>query len=261
MIADLVAALRELFVCRRGRLQVGALITMMALVPVTEILVASLFASLVIHGADILASDHTALVNQLVLFICALVATKVIGHGLHLARVRLFAARFADLQKRSPSKQAWEWAMALELTNVLISIIQVVTFSLLFFYFSPLVAILNAIIIAAMMALQQVLYLHERHRQLQYLTTGTGPGSAPISDRVGNRILRAEIGAVGGSVGMGLVLLLILTLTLSGQLSPDHAVTLFLGLRLLYGQVGNVASGSLRFARAAARAGLVKTHD
>jgi hypothetical protein len=54
---------------------------------------------------------------------------------------------------------------------------------------------------------------------------------------------------------MVLVLAAVLVRALQAEITSADAIVLFLGLRLLYGQLGVLSAGIMRFARASAREG------
>ena len=82
---------------------------------------------------------------------------------------------------------------------------------------------------------------------------GSRPGSVAISKRVGSRVQDAELGAAGASAAMLVVLVLMLVRTVTGQVGSAEAIVLFLGLRLLTGQLAALSGAMMRFARASAR--------
>lgn len=257
MLGHLVTALRRLFPSRWARLEVIGLVLVMAAVPIVEMLVIRLFSDLVIHGPQQVAEGRS-LVAPVALFLGALGAARAMHHVVRIARVGVFRRRFDQLeQQRSASRQSWDWALALELSGVLVAVVQVAAFCLLFVVLDPVIAVVNIAVAVAVLTVLGRLYTAELRRQQDYVMTGAGPGSTPINDRVGGRIRVAELGALMGSAGMAVVLVLVLVRTLGGQVSSSDAVVFFLGLRLLYGQLGTYSAGIMRFARAAARTDLV----
>ncbi|GGK67383.1 hypothetical protein [Ornithinimicrobium pekingense] len=257
MLGHLMTALRRLFPSRWARLEVVGLVLVMAAVPIVEMLVIRLFSDLVIHGPQQLR-DGADVTTAVALFLAALAVARLMHHLVRIARVGVFRRRFEQLEAtRTASRQSWDWALALELSGVLVSIVQVVAFCVLFLVLDPLVALANVVVVVVVLAVVGRFYSGELHRQQDYVTMGSRPGSTPINDRVGGRIKIAELGALLGSAGMALVLVLVLVRTLGGEIASSDAVVFFLGLRLLYGQVGTYSAGIMRFARAAARTDLV----
>lgn len=257
MLGHLLRALRRLFPSSAGRVEVSLLVLVMAAVPVVELLVIRLFSDLVIDGPQRWRSDDPLLLWQVAGFFLAMAGARGMHHLVRIARVSRFRRRFEELEARSPSRQSWDWALALELSTVLVSIVQTAVFCIVFFVLDPLTAAVNVVVVLAVMTVLSRLYARELGRQQAYVASGTRPGSAPVSDRVSGRIRIAEVGAAAGSLGMGLVLLVVLFRTLEGQLSSADAIVFFLGSRLLYGQLGAFSAGIMRFSRAAARTDLV----
>lgn len=257
MLRHLVKALRALFPSRWARAEVLGLVVVMAAVPVIEMLVIRIFSDLAIHGRQRL-QDGDALVVPVVGFFLALAAARGMHHLVRIVRVSMFRRRFEQLEAvRSASRQSWDWALALELSGVLVSIVQAVAFSILFVVLDPTVALVNVVVVVVVLLVVDRLYARELGRQQGYVTMGSRPGSTPVNDRVGGRIRIAELGALLASVGMGAVLVVVLVRTLGGDVASSDAVVFFLALRLLYGQIGTFSGGIMRFARAAARTDLV----
>lgn len=257
MLRHLLAALRSLFPSRWARVEVLGLVLVMAAVPIVEMLVIRIFSDLAIHGRERL-QDGDGLLVPVVVFFLALAAARGMHHLVRIGRVSIFRRRFEELEAvRSASRQSWDWALALELSGVLVSIVQAVAFSVLFLVLDRPVALVNVVVVVGVLFVVDRLYARELARQQQYVAMGSRPGSTPVNDRVGGRIRIAELGALLASVGMGVVLVVVLLRTLAGDVSSSDAVVFFLALRLLYGQIGTFSAGIMRFARAAARTDLV----
>lgn len=258
MLGHLVQALRRLFRSRGARIEVALLVLVMAAVPVVELLVVRIFSNLAIDGPDRWRSEDPRLLWQVVVFFLAMAGARGLHHVVRIVRVARFRRRFEELEARSPSRQSWDWALALELSTVLVSLVQTVAFCVLFLLLDPVTAVVNGAVVLVVVAVLSRLYARELARQQSYVASGTRPGSASIDERVGGRIRISEFGAAAGSVGMGVVLVLVLWRTLGGQLSSADAIVFFLGCRLLYGQLGAFSAGIMRFSRAAARTELVR---
>src|SRR5689334_12098975 len=71
--------------------------------------------------------------------------------------------------------------------------------------------------------------------------------------RVGRRIRDAELGAVVASFPMACSLAAVLFTAAKGKVGGADAFVLFIGLRMLYSQVGNLSASAMRFARVKAR--------
>lgn len=258
MLGHLLTALTRLFPSRWARVEVLGLVLVMAAVPIIEMLVIRLFSDLVIHGPQQLRQGGDRVTLSVLVFFAALALARALHHVVRIARVNVFRRRFEQLEAtRSASRQSWDWALALELSGVLVSIVQTVAFCLLFVAFDLPVALVNVAVVVAVLAVVGRLYARELGRQQGYVTMGSRPGSTPINERVGGRIRIAELGALLGSAGMAVVLVVVLVRTLRGEVSSSDAIVFFLGLRLLYGQLGVYSAGIMRFARAAARTDLV----
>lgn len=257
MLTHLLEAFRRLFTSTGSRLEVGALILVMAAVPVVEMGVVKLFSDLILAGPERLQTDQPGVVRDSVVFFVALAAVRVVHHGVRVQRVRVFRKRFEQSTATySPSQESWNWALAFELSSVLANVVQVTAFSALFLVLDPLVGAVNGLVVGLVLLTVSLLYRRQLGLQRDYVRMGSKPGTTAISERVGARIRVAELGALLASVGMAVGLAVVLVRTLTGAVSGSEAIVFFLGLRLCYGQVGTLSQGIMRFARASARSGV-----
>lgn len=256
MLGHLLATFGRLFASRRSRVAVVLLIVVSAALPVCEMLVLRLFSSLILDGPERFTHDRTAAIVNTAIFLLAFGLARATHHLVRLRRVRVFRDSFdASGRIRNHSQESWEWAMAFELSAVLVSLVQVVTFSVLFLFVDWPTAALNAIVSLVVLLLVSVIYRRQLDLQMDYVKMGSRPGTVAVAQRVGGRIRDAEIGSILASAGMTVVLVAMVFRTLSGSVGPADAIVLFLGLRLLSGQLGVLSASIMRFARALARRG------
>lgn len=256
MLAHLAVAYGRLFPTRKSRVAVGFLVVVTAAVPISEMLVLKLFSALIIDGPETFAQDPNAAMLMIGIFFVALGISRGAHHLVRLGRVRVYRDGFeASGRTPSPSQESWEWALAFELSGVFVILVQTVTFSALFLFIDWPTGILNIVVSVIALGLVSVLYRRQFALQKDYVAMGNRPGTVAISERVGERIRDAEFGAMPATVAMMLVLVCILLRTLSGDISGADAIVLFLGVRLLSGQLGTLSAGIMRFARASARRG------
>lgn len=245
-----------MFTTRGSRVAVGMLIVVTAAIPAAEMLVLRLFSSLIIDGPETFSKDTGAVIFKIGIFFLAFGLTRVAHHLVRLGRVRVFRGGFeASRRTRSPSQESWEWALAFELSGVLVGLVQTVMFSALFLLIDWPTGILNVLVCAIVLAVLSMIYRRQHKLQMGYVEMGSRPGTVAISERVGGRIRDAEFGAIVATGAMVVVLVCMLLRTLSGEISSADAIVLFLALRLLSGQLGTVSAGVMRFARASARRG------
>lgn len=256
MLAHLLAAFSRLFTTRKSRTVVGLLIVVTATLPVAEMLVLEMFSSLIIDGPEAFTQDTNGAILQIAIFLLAFGLTRGVHHLVRLVRVRVFRDGFEIAGRtRSPSQESWEWALAFELSGVLVSLVQAVMFSTLFLFIDWPTGLVNILVVAVVLALVSAIYRRQFALQKDYIKMGSRPGTVAIPERVGGRVRDAEFGAMLASVGMVLVLVYMLLRTLLGDITSANAIVLFLGLRLLSGQLGTLSASIMRFARASARRG------
>jgi hypothetical protein len=256
MLAHLLAAFRRLFTSRRSRVVVGLLIVVTAVLPVAEMLVLRLFSSLIIDGPETFAKDADGAILKIGIFFLAFGVTRVVHHLIRLVRIRVFRNGFAvSGRTRTPSQESWEWALAFELSGVLVSLVQAVMFSALFLFIDWPTGMLNVMVSIVVLAMVSAIFRRQLALQKDYVKVGSGPGTVAIPQRVGGRVRDAEFGAMFASAAMVVVLAYMLLRTLFGDINSANAIVLFLGLRLLSGQLGTLSASIMRLARASARRG------
>lgn len=257
MVRHLLAAFGQLFVDRRSRASVAVLIGVIAAVPAAEMLAATLFSDLITQGPLLYRTDPGAVLARVAAFFGAFALTRAAHHLVRVHRVRVFRKGFeASGRTRTRSQESWDWAAAFELSSVLSSLVQVGTFAVLFLVLDRVTGVVSLATTLAVLWIVSVIFRRQLRLQHDYVRMGNAPGTTAVSQRVDSRIRHAESGAAVATVGMVVVLGTVLLRTLEADISSADAIVLFLGLRLLYGQIGVLSAGVMRFARAAARRGV-----
>lgn len=254
MYRDFFRAFTELFSARRSRGEISALLLVMALLPVSELVVTHMFSHLILRGAQKYDEDPNGVLVSGAVFFLAFGLSRALHHVVRLNRVRVFRRGFERSgEERPASKEAWSWAAAFELSTAMVSLIQIVAFCSLFTYLDPAFGAANLLIAVGVLWLVATIYRRQLSHQISYLAEGNKPGGTKVGDRVGKRIRDAELGAIVASLAMAGSLGLVLVRAIQGGLSGPDAIVLFIGLRMLYSQVGNLSASAMRFARVKAR--------
>lgn len=252
MIRHVLKISGQLFTETRSRVRVALLILLFASIPITEMLAVRLFSGIITGGRALYAENPSRVIWQIVIFFLALGTTRAAHHGVKFLRVRVFRTGFAAGDTRAaPDKESWQWALAFEMSNVLSATVQILMFSALFFFFDLVTGVANLFVALCAFAAISLIYKRQLTLQREYLETRWSAAATAIPDRVSTRIRDSEIGAVIGTIGLLLALIVVLARTLSGHVQTSDAIVLFLGLRLMYGQLGSLSSSAMRFARAA----------
>ncbi|MFL6021699.1 MAG: hypothetical protein ACJ72O_00015 [Marmoricola sp.] len=256
MFSDFRKAFGELFSTTRGRSEVSGMLLLMALLPVSELVVTRMFSHLILrdHPQEMYAREPHAFLRSAGIFFLAFALSRGLHHLVRLNRVRIFRRAFdASAEQRPASKEAWSWAGAFELSTAMVGLIQVAAFCGLFFWVSPIFGIANLVIVTGVMSTIAFIYRHQLTAQMTWLGSGKPPGQGEVGMRVGRRIRDAELGAVVASFAMACSLGAVLFTAAKGKVGGADAFVLFIGLRMLYSQVGNVSASAMRFARVKAR--------
>ena len=254
MLTDFARAFAQLFTTPRSRFAVSGLLLTMAMLPVSELVVTRMFSHLILHGPARYQVDPTGVVRDAVTFFVAFALARALHHLIRLNRVRVFRRGFdSSDHRRAASQEAWGWAAAFELSTALVSLIQITAFCVLFAVVELGSGLTNLVIVGGVLTLVASIYRRQLHRQIRYLTEGQRTGRTAIGDRVGKRIRDAELGAIVATLAMALSLAVVLYRAVDGKVGGADAFVLFIGLRMLYSQVGNLSASAMRFARVKAR--------
>ena len=247
---ELFASTKLLVPKGKYRFQLVLLVLIAAAIPVTELLVAKLFTELVIGGA---ARPIIEIVIAGSIFAVLFAGTRFANYLQKTYRVKFFDKAFgSDTRERSGTKEAWEWAMGLELVNVLSFLTQVFVIAGFFFILSPGFAGLNLLLIFGFLQLVGVLFKRQLVKQRGFVEKKRAKGVVTPAERLGSRIQQAEFASLLASFGIVLLLGLLIWFSLEGWVTLSNTIVFFLGLRIQNTTFSSVSSSLMRFARAKA---------
>ena len=158
----------------------------------------------------------------------------------------------ADTREKSKTKESWEWAMGLELVNVLSFLTQLFVIAFFFFALSPLFAGLNMLMVLLVLQVMGVLFKRQLKKQRGFVEKKRAKKEVTPAERLGSRIQQAEFGTLLASFGVVVLLGVLIWFSLDGVVSLSNTIVLFLGLRLQNTTFSSVSSSLMRFARAKA---------
>ena len=235
---------------KKFRWQFAFLVLLAALIPVTELLVIKLFTDLVIAGGDM---DPTILVLSILGVSALFVTTRFVNYVQKTYRVKFFDKSFeSDTRERSSTKESWEWAMALEMVNVLSFITQIVVISIFFFALDWVFA--SLVLLAALIILE-IFGRYFRVQQIAqrgFVEKRRAKQDVKPADRLGSRIQSAEFVTLLAAVFIVVLIAVLIFFGVSGITALSNTIVFFLGLRLLNTTFGSLAGSLMRFARAKA---------
>jgi hypothetical protein len=247
---ELWASSRLLVPKGRYRWQLIMLVIIAAAIPVTELLVAKLFTDLVVDGAGKPISE---IVLAVVLFAVLFATTRIANYAQKTYRVKFFDKAFgADDRERSSTKESWEWAMGLELVNVLSFLTQLFVIGGFFFLLNPTFAAINLLLILIVLQVVGVLFKRQLKKQRGFVEKKRAKKVVTPAERLGSRIQQAEFGTLLASFGVVLLMGALIWFSIEGMISLSNTIVFFLGLRLQNTTFSSVSSSLMRFARAKA---------
>lgn len=253
MLTDVVDEFGALFSDRTSRLRVSGLVLVLALVPLLEMLAIRLFSG-IITEPDAFRQDPGRVSLHVGGFFLALAATRGAHHATRIYRPRVFQRAFALVERtRSRQRESWEYAQAFEISGVLAGLVQAASFVTVIAVFDWVTGIAALVIASVVLAVLSRSYDQQVALQQQYVESSFTPEAVGVPSQVGTRVRAAEIGSVVATVGLALALGFLLVRVLGGGLDTANAIMMFLGMRLMFGQLGNVSASAMRFARATAR--------
>ena len=232
------------------RWQLVLLVLIAAAIPVTELLVAKLFTDLVVQGSSQATGQ---IILSVLVFALLFAATRIANYLQKTYRVGFFERAFgASEQKKSAHTESWEWAMALELVNVLSFLTQMFVIAGFFFILNTPFALLNVFYILIVLQVMGVLFVRQFRTQREFVQKKRAKETVTPAERLGVRIQQAEFGTLIASGGLILMFGALIWASVTGQISLSNTIVFFLGLRLQNTTFSSVSSALMRFARAKA---------
>ena len=232
------------------RWQLILLVFIAAAIPVTELLVAKLFTDLVVSGSG---QSTTQIVVSVVLFALLFATTRIANYLQKTYRVKFFDKSFgASEREKTANEESWEWAMALELVNVLSFITQMLVIATFFFFLDLTFAAINLLFLLVLLQVIGVLFVRQFKTQRGFVQKRRAKEVVTPAERLGARIQQAEFGTLLASAGVVVLFVLLIVLSIAGQISLANTIVIFLGLRLQNTTFSSVSSSLMRFARAKA---------
>lgn len=247
---ELWQSARLLVPTNKFRAQLILLVLIAAAIPVTELLVAKLFTDLVIDGAN---KPLSAIIINLVIFGLLFLATRVANYIQKTYRVKFFDRAFgADKREKTAQGESWEWAMALELVNVLSFMVQAFVITAFFFFLNPLVASVTLVMILILLQVLGRVFAYQLLTQRGFVEKRRAKEVVTPAERLGSRIKSAEFATLLGSVFIVILMVMLVVFSLQGVISLSSTIVFFLGLRLMNTTFSSISSALMRFARAKA---------
>ena len=234
----------------RHRWQLLALVMVGAAIPLTELMVAKIFTEIITRERT---SSLTHLAPQLAVFVLLFLVTRVAHYAQRTYRVTFFEGVFRSADRAHPAHiESWQWALGLELVNVLTALTQMLVMATYFVLLAPVFGAVNLLLILLLAEALGRLFTRQRAEQRGYVELGRARTQVATHVRVRSRIVSAEIGSLISSVGALMLLIALLAMSINGLISASSTIVLFLGLRLQNSTFATLSGGVMRFARAQA---------
>ena len=240
----------RLLVPAKYRYPLILLILVAAAIPVTELLVAKLFTDLVVNGAQ---KGLGEIIINLVIFGLLFVATRVANYIQKTYRVRFFDKAFgADKREKTSQGESWEWAMALELVNVLSFMLQAFVIAAFLFVLNQIMGGITLVIILILLQVMGRIFTFQLKVQRDFVEKRRAKENVTPAERLGSRIKSAEFATLLGSFFIVALMVLLVIFSIDGIVSLSSTIVFFLGLRLMNTTFSSISSALMRFARAKA---------
>ena len=240
----------RLLVPAKYRYPLILLVLIAAAIPVTELLVAKLFTDLVVDGAN---KGLGEIIINLVIFGLLFVATRVANYIQKTYRVRFFDKAFgADKREKTAKGESWEWAMALEMVNVLSFMLQAFVIAAFLFVLNQLMGGITFLIILILLQVMGRIFGFQLKTQREFVEKRRAKEKVTPAERLGSRIRSAEFATLLGSFFIVALMVLLVVLSINGVVSLSTTIVFFLGLRLMNTTFSSISSALMRFARAKA---------
>ena len=237
-----------IFPTRKLRLILVSLVLIAAFVSVSELAVAKLFTSIILKEDSM---DKSTLILLVVLFFIFFALTRTGQFFQRIYRLRVFDKAFqVSDEELSYSKENWRWSLAIELSTVLSTLTQMGAVMVLFIYFNPIFALLNAVVVLVTIAILGRLFEKQIKAQRGFVQARKRKDPVANSIRVSTRIKMGEFGILIAGISMIVLLGALLYFNYVGEIEAGNVVVLFLGLRMQNSNLSGISTGLMRFARA-----------
>lgn len=239
----------------RDRWMLLFLVALGALIPVTELFVTKIFTDVITrerHGAGL-----QFIFSELVIFFALFLGTRIAHYAQRIYRVQFFDRVFRKAGRSDlGAKASWEWAVGLELVNVLSFATQLIVIAGFFLWLAPLYAGFNVLLVVLLLEVISRLFSVQIVVQKRYVESRRQKVFVPAYLKLRSRVMSAEIGTLVSSVGVVILLAGLIVMNVQGLVTISTTVVLFLGARLQNGIVASLSGAVMRYARAVANAEL-----
>ena len=223
-----------------------------AIISVSELLVLKFFIQIVNHEGAIDKERFIILGAGLALFF---VLMRISQYYQRIYRVTAFKRAFRSLKKiKDKNAKNPEWAMAFEISSLLTQGTQLLAVILFIFILEPLFALLNLVIVVAVIAYLGRLLKGQLRLQTEFRRQKKSGKAVEAHQRYRSRIRAAETGALVAGGGMVILLGALLILSYNNEISVANTLIIFFGTRLQNGSLTNGSRSLMRYARAKAGA-------
>lgn len=215
-------------------------------IAISELLVMKLFSQIVLEQSELKKSTFEILLVGFLLFFFI---TRLGQYFQRNYRVRAIERNFKSANKAGQSKnENAEWIMALELTNLLSYMVQLIAILAFFALLSPLISMVNVFILICILLVLGKIFKNQLilQRKMQESNSKKRSGAAY---RHANRVRAGEGGALASGAGMLILLIVLLFLNIDQQISASNTLVIFLGARLQNGVLSNISRSLAKYAR------------
>ena len=250
IIKEMFNGFHYLFPKGKFRIVLIALAAIAATISVSELLVMKFFATLVLNEDEF---SREFLGWAIAGFLLFFVLTRVSQYFQKSYLIKAFARSFRAAKKNQTAKEEnKEWAMAFELSKVMSSATQLLAIIAFFFFLSPLLALVNLIILITVLQFLSRVFKKQMLMQKELALINRKKRVKPEM-RYSIRVKAGESGALMASGGTLILLGLLLYLSVGGQISPANALVIFLGARLQNAVISNTSRSLMRYANSSSR--------
>lgn len=258
-LISLVRSLRETYQLMipkgKDRGMLGILVALGAIIPVSELFVTKLFTDVITKERK--GADLKTIGVELVIFFALFLLTRVAHYAQRIYRVQFFDTVFRKAGRSSGGATAsWEWALGLELVNVLSFATQLLVIAIFIAVLAPIYGALNFLLILTLFEVVSRLFKHQMAAQIRYVEQRDKKIVVPAYDKLRSRIMSAEVGTLIASVGMVILLAGLILFSINGYIGIANTVVLFLAARLQNGTIASMSGAIMRYARSVANAKL-----
>ena len=229
----------------RARTKLLLIVSGASIISLSELGIAKIFTDL------ILAVDHYEKFpyGLTAVFVLFFILARL-GHYLQrVKRISTLNSLLGDSQMEK-SENSWNLSLAVELTNILGYLLQIVVISSFLIYLSPQFGLVNVLGVIFALYVLGILFIQQEGVQQRIRRTQFRDRQMAIGEKTLMRVRAGEIGNLINALIVSNSLVALIFFHYIGSINTSDAVIAFLAVRMILSNLSSLSTGLMRYARA-----------